>query len=284
MLKQKNEQPGCRRIPRPALARYMRSSLALFFQTKHRKLPRISNFITMTTRLYWLAPLFLSLLWLGCDRDQAYILPTTLEIFPHDAGHTRTMYVEDTTYTTAGLNAPLTINFYQRETVGELETDLMGRDIRLVNVDVSPVLPDSSFQFEPEAVWTQYFAPQPQGTYYAERTERNQRVRVLKFPVYPGIAWNGNLYNDQGPREFYYQAIDSTVTINGRSYPHCVVVIRQEQEESLIFDRWAYDIYAPGIGLIERYDRNLVFDQNGATPEETFNPSASYSRREVYVP
>jgi hypothetical protein len=231
----------------------------------------------------WFFPALLLLLWAGCDRDQAYILPSTLEIFPNEAGHTRVMYVEDTTYTTAGREVPLVLGFYQRETLGEQEADLMGRDVRLVNVETSPVLPDSQFVFEPDRVWTQYFEPQPQGDYYAERVEQNQRVLALKFPVYPGLAWNGNLYNNQGPQEFYYQAIDSTVMVNGQSFEHCVVVVRQPREQGLIFDRWAYDVYAPGIGVIERYDRNLVFDQNGNTEAETFNPSASYIRREFYV-
>jgi hypothetical protein len=219
------------------------------------------------------------MLWGGCDRDQAYILPSTLDIFPHEAGHTRVMYVEDTTYNTAGLDVPIVSVFVQRESLGGLETDLRGREVRIVNVEVST---DSGRQFQPDRTWTQYFEPQAEGTYYAERIEQNQRVLVLKFPVYPGVAWNGNLYNNAGVKEFYYQNIDSTVTVNGQSFENCVVVMR-DNEQTLISDRLAYDIYAPGVGLIERYDRNLIFDQNGNTPEETFNPSASYSRREVLI-
>jgi len=217
---------------------------------------------------------------MGCDRDKSVILPHTELIFPDTEGLSRISYVEDTTFTTAGINAPQVVTYFKQEVLGGIEEDLSGRRIRRIDVFQSPAPADSSYDFVYDRLWTHHFEPLADGDYYAERTEQNKRVRVLKFPVYEGVRWNGNLFNNDDPLLFEYQNVDTTVVIRGKTYENCVMVIQEVDTSGIIFDRFAYEIYAPNIGLVKKYSRSLVFD---GPPPDTFNPADSYIYYEEIV-
>lgn len=226
---------------------------------------------------FWVLGLFLLLM--ACEQDKPYVLPHTPLIFPNQAGVQRISYVEDTTFNSAGIDQPVVDLYFKWEQLAGEETDLTGRNLRLVDVHRSVVRFDSSYAWEYDRRWAQYFEPQPSGNYYAERIEQNRRTRVLKFPVFPGVSWNGNLFNEQATEEFFYQNVDTTVVVRGRGFDNCVVVVQAADTTGFITDRFAYEIYAPEIGLIKKYDRTLVFDG----PNGEFNPDRSYIYREEIV-
>ena len=148
------------------------------------------------------------------------------------------------------------------------EEDLLGRKITLLQVEQSAFSQGLDYDFIPTRVWSQYKPTEPEGSYFAERTEENQRILVLKFPVFTNISWNGNQFNTLGEKEFYYSNIDTTVTVQGNTFENCVVVI-QENVDGLIRKSLVYEIYAPGVGLIKKYINTIVKD---GPPNSPFNP------------
>ncbi|RMG59999.1 MAG: hypothetical protein D6722_21420 [Bacteroidetes bacterium] len=227
--------------------------------------------IPSRTRSLLLLCLPVSLLLLHCERDKEVILPHTYEIFPQTEGLTRISLVADTTYTTAGIEAPDIDSYYKQEVQAGIEQDLNGRNLRLVELSRSELVLGTNYDFIPFRTATHYLEPVAGTTYFGERIENNQRVQVLKFPVHSAQRWNGNLYNNQNSEIFEYAQVDTTVTIRGHTYENCVMVLQKLDTAGVIRKEFAYEIYAPGIGLIKKYDRTLVFDQ----PDGGFNPSAS---------
>lgn len=188
------------------------------------------------------------------------------------------MYVEDTTFTTDGPNFPIVNKFYKKEQLGDTTLDLRGRTVTKVETYTSPEDFGTEYQFSPGQVFTQYIEPRESGSYFAERIEDNDRVLTLKFPVFTSVVWNGNLYNDLDDQLFTYQSIDTTVSIRGKTYENCVMVLRENREG--IFNIYSYEIYAPDIGLIQKYDRRLIFNSPGTNP---FNDSESMIHYEEIV-
>jgi len=215
--------------------------------------------------------LICSVSFLQCERVKENIPPHTELIFPLESGKYRISVVYDTTFTTAGINAPSTDAYYKRESNGKKEEDLLGRAITLLQVEKSDFSLGQNYDFIPTRVWSQYKPTEPEGSYFVERIEENQRFLILKFPVFTNISWNGNQFNTLGTEEFYYSNIDTTVSVQGKTYENCVVVI-QENVDGLIRKSLKYEIYAPEVGLIKKYINTIV---NDGAPGEEFNPDES---------
>ena len=222
-------------------------------------------------RISCLLLIFSPLFFLQCERVKENILPHTDLIFPLEEGKYRITLVNDTTFTTAGINSPSTESYYKRETNGKTETDLLGRETTLLQVDRSDFERGLDFDFTPDRVWIQYRPIDEESSHFAERIEENQRILVLKFPVFTNISWNGNQFNTEGVEEFYYANVDTSVTVQGQTFENCVMVI-QEKTNGLIRESFKYEIYAPEVGLIKKYIRTIV---NDGPPGEEFNPDES---------
>lgn len=224
----------------------------------------------MTYRhLVLIAITFLTLI--ACNRVKETILPHTSLIFPQDSGLTRVYYVIDTSYNTAGIDAPIVEEYAKKEVQGGTESDLTGRDVRFLDIYSAPWPIDTGFAFTYSHRATQFLDPVDNSDYFGERKEDNVLVQVLKFPVSAGVSWNGNAFNNIGTKVFSYLAVDSTVTVQGKSYENCVVVINQERTNSFIEEAFAYEIYAPEIGLIKKYEKRILNDG----PNREFNPDKS---------
>ena len=209
------------------------------------------------------------LLFLHCNRTIDDILPHTERIFPMEPGKYRISLVIDTTFDAAG---PVVDTYYKKEELGGAEVDLEGRTVRRLQTYRSEVASGSNYNFVPYRLYTLYLDPEGPGVRYAERMEENKRYLVLKFPVSPGIRWNGNLFNILNSQVYQYRQVDSTVVIRDHTYDNCVVVIQKNNLNGLIRKEFAYEIYAPEVGRIKKVDRTLVFD--GANGE--FNAAQSY--------
>lgn len=202
----------------------------------------------------------------ACNRELPSDPPDT-RWFPVEDGRYRTYDVQSTTFQlSANPQNPDTIlqRFYKRELTNG-ETDLDGRRVSRLELweapyDSSGGLPaEAAFSFQ--QLWTQYLDEQ-----FAERIEGNVRYVVLKWPVATEQTWNGNTYNDQGEEIYTYLNLDTTVTLNGQVYPNCIYVLQRQVSGSILSDILTYEIYAPGIGKIERFDRNLLFILQGQNP------------------
>ena len=99
------------------------------------------------------------------------------------------------------------------------------------------------------------------------RTEDNLAFTKLVSPVREGERWDGNNAFDDLRRvpvggefldvyrawDYRYANLDSTVNLAGTGEFGNVLVVRQAQYSTEIDLRNAYELYAPGIGLLERY-------------------------------
>jgi len=102
----------------------------------------------------------------------------------------------------------------------------------------------------------------------ATRTEDNLSFTKLVFPIRQGKTWDGHAAFDdtrqivvggefvaiyQGWNYRYIPADDEILANSGFSFPSEVAVVEQDSTDNLIATGVAYEVYAPGIGLIERY-------------------------------
>ncbi len=214
--------------------------------------------------------------FLSCDNQLELIQPHTWDIFPVEEGASRITFRIDSTYDTSG---GLEDAYYKRETIGNEETDLTGRRVRRLLVDRSEADLGNAYEWQRDRVWAIYVPDSVNGDYYVERIEENKRIRVLKFPVFEGVQWNGNQLNQDKPQPFEYVITDTTVSVSAGTFDNCVMVINKDERASFIQDTYAYEVYAPGIGLIKKYDRTKFYDK----PGNAFNEAASYVIQEELV-
>jgi hypothetical protein len=205
--------------------------------------------------------LLLATSMLSCRKEFDPVPATAKTIFPLTEGKYRIYHVIDTSYASTTLEDAQ--SYYRRELNDGIETDLLDREVMKLTLHKStdtlgtsqnPVFAWSFYQ-----VWSQYL-----GENYAERIEGNTRKLVLRWPPYPGSTWNGNLYNDQDDQTYRYVNIDTTVTVQGVTYEHCVYVLQvpfrmpvvktpSNPAPPFFLIEHAYEIYAPNIGKIVGY-------------------------------
>lgn len=223
------------------------------------KLPFKAMSIASPFNLLGLAGLFL--FSVGCKKEPAP--PAAPDYFPQNTGLTRVYDVRDTTY---DLQGAIVKTYKKKEVVGEFTKDAIGRDEQMLEVSLTDTSKNDVFKFFER--WRQY-----KDKLYAERTEGNTRYVVLQTPPYMGARWDGNRFNDKGKTEYRYLSTDTTVTLNGKTYEHCLAVLQRQIEGSILFDVLTYEIYAPGIGKIARYDRykeyNFISGSNIRTLQTT---------------
>jgi len=191
----------------------------------------------------------------GCERTLAPPISGEL-YYPLRDSAERVYRVEDTTYTVSGA----VVNRYRKReyTLGTV-TDLTGRPLSRLEIYRAP-LDVGPFTFR--ELWTQFRSSER-----AERTEGNTRYVVMNFPLRRGKTWDVNLFNNNAvgsdDDRLWARAVvgnmDTTVVLNGTRYTRCIF-IRHRKDKSDSRDIYTYEIYAPGIGKIERYDRYMVYD------------------------
>jgi hypothetical protein len=144
---------------------------------------------------------------------------------------------------------------FRKDLTDSVETDLRERQTHRLHIHYAPYdsANNSYGPFDFFQVWTQY-----KDQYQAERIEANIKYVVLRFPPSTKITWNGNEFNARGRENYRYISIDTTVVVNGRTFNNCAFVL-QRRRSSLSEDVYSYEIYAPGVGMIERYNREFIF-------------------------
>lgn len=214
---------------------------------------------------------------LACDNTIDLIEPHTWDIFPVEEGASRITLRIDSTYNTSG---GVEDKYYKRETYSNLEEDLTGRMIRRLLVERSEFDLGQAYQWDQDRVWAVYVPDSTTGDYFIERIEENKRIRILKFPVLTGVKWNGNLLNqDDEGKSFEYVITDTTVTVTAGTFDQCVMVVNKDERSSFIQETYAYEIYAPGVGLIKKFDQTKFYDK----PGNAFNEAASYVIQEELI-
>lgn len=111
------------------------------------------------------------------------------------------------------------------------------------------------------------------------RSEENLTNIVIYYPVKKGTHWDGNKYNNQGMVDFQY----AKTSFPFNKFENCVLVEQLAEDPTFIQDRYEYEIYAPNIGKVKRYERNLQFDSTDPDKPSVLNPK-SYIYEDVWIP
>jgi hypothetical protein len=201
----------------------------------------------------------------SCNRELDPVAPYLNEIYPIQDGKARIYHVVDTVYATTNSQLFEVRTYFKKEEASGTEEDLLGREVSKLYISQSPdTLPADVYRWTFSELWTQYA-----GEGYAERIEGNVRYLVLRLPPYEFSVWNGNLYNNGDVETYQYMNLDTTVTVQGNTYEHCVYVLQipyrrpvANQGGTYFVEEHAYEIYAPKIGKIVRYTK-LYEEQNG---------------------
>ena len=95
----------------------------------------------------------------------------------------------------------------------------------------------------------------------AQRIEEDKRYIRLVFPLTSSAQWDGNALNSEDEWTHSYSQIGGVNAYGDMSFSNTVTVL-QRDFKSLIDDQYAYEVYAPEVGLIEKYFRVLETNTN----------------------
>lgn len=214
----------------------------------------------------------------SCNRTRPYIIPTTWQVFPTDSGKYRIYEAWDTTFTNTGTKEGF--HYFRKDVIGEqvdFESRLLTKVYSYKTADAQ-----SMDNFELDRVYMIF----KDSTRFAEVIRENVRELVLRYPIYAdsNYVWDPYLYANTAEGHilrYRYQNVDTTVTVNGKTFEHCVFVMESDKSDLLsnIKKRLAYTVYAPGVGKILRY--YMQIDRSGQNLQINTEKSAIHIEKLV---
>jgi hypothetical protein len=90
----------------------------------------------------------------------------------------------------------------------------------------------------------------------AQKVEENTRYIKLAFPVRAGSTWDGNALNVLDTWQYIIDSVNVSRNYGSLSFDQTATVV-QRVNKNFVEDELAYEIFAPGAGLIYRYHRDL---------------------------
>lgn len=109
------------------------------------------------------------------------------------------------------------------------------------------VRPDDLSEWELDSVWT---ARKTRTT--ALVIENNVPVVKMAFPVSEDIEWDGNAFSHLDEQIFHYTNISAPLSQSGLDFNNTVTVVQSEVENNLIFRDERSEVYASGVGMVNR--------------------------------
>lgn len=91
----------------------------------------------------------------------------------------------------------------------------------------------------------------------AQRVEENQRYVKLGFPVADHTQWDANALNTGVEWRCSYDSLHLPRAVDDLEFDRTVRVNLRDFK-NLVEDQFAYEIYADGVGMIEKYHRDLT--------------------------
>lgn len=83
------------------------------------------------------------------------------------------------------------------------------------------------------------------------KVEENNSFIKLNYPIVGGKKWNGNARNYMEAWSYTYQSVHTSKIVNGISLDSTVTVL-QNNHETLIDKRFYEEVYAFGVGLVNK--------------------------------
>jgi hypothetical protein len=101
----------------------------------------------------------------------------------------------------------------------------------------------------------------------AELIEENQRIVKLVFAPTLSKEWDANAYNTFPEKSTYYANVHVDTTINGILFDSTIFV-DQERFYSLIDTVRRFEVYAKHVGLINKFEKNNIYDFGDPEPKK----------------
>jgi hypothetical protein len=175
--------------------------------------------------------------------------------FPLKKGQTRIYRFRISRYNEAGI-LEIAQQHYIKQTTVDTFVDEDGRNAFQVRIDSSDTFPLSN----PVTIGFESHSRFQNG---AEVKKGNSRIVVLEAPVKKDRQWDGLRYTFERPtgfnrQLFQYVQLDTTLMIGNRQYNNCIMVQQRLIDDLTTYKVHTYEIYAPEVGLIKRYDKYQV--------------------------
>lgn len=194
----------------------------------------------------------------SCTQEKK--IPTEVITFPESyfpliIGQSKVYKVKLSKYNEIG-EPKVVQEYFLHHTTLDTFMDEDGRFAYKVRVDSSNSLPIS----EGKTIGYKSFSRYQNG---AEIKDGNTRIVVLEAPVKVDHQWNGLRYTFErptgfNPQQFKYIHIDTAIRTNDRIYENCIVIQQRRIDDLSTYKVLTYEVYAPEIGLIKRYDNYQV--------------------------
>ncbi len=205
---------------------------------------------------------------LGCQRTLDPDEFPGAEYFPLQVGQENIYHVLDSSYQSAQNNGIAVRRYYQREVVTGFETDLQGRKLAILDIYESPDSLGTAYQWSLKRRDQAFL-----GGGYAERITENTRLLLLQLPAHAQSTWNGNQFNAREAETFRLRSIDTTLQIGQANFPACLWVDELPFREVPLTSsgyaivQHAYAAYAPGIGKVLRYRKEVEVQNFDVEPQ-----------------
>ncbi|WP_421895072.1 hypothetical protein [Marinoscillum sp.] len=191
--------------------------------------------------------IFLTFL-LACDEEPSDIsIEPGYDFFPVKMGQYRTYWVEEVNFGAFGGD---TSRYFLSEVISDSLISGDGTVKYLVERSKST----DSITWKLDSIWTVHRFKDIMIV-----TENNVPYAKMAFPVIAGNRWDGNAFNAQPEKMYYYQAISQLTHLESTGASDFVQVIIEDIEENLVNQDERSETYAKGIGLVEKDYVTLQF-------------------------
>src|SRR5690606_3689081 len=95
-----------------------------------------------------------------------------------------------------------------------------------------------------------------------EQFDNNQSRVILIFPVKEGEQWDANAKNTLQEQEYEYLDVHLPYKVNQFSFDSSLKVV-QLDEENLLQQYYSEEVYATGVGMVEKTVKMLNTDLQG---------------------
>lgn len=170
------------------------------------------------------------------------------DYFPLEEG---TFVEYQVTHMRYGINKPDTLTYKLKTVIGDTVIDNEGRVARRFYRYIFDTLTDT---YKVQDLWTAIISENR-----AELVEENQRIIKMVFAPTAEKEWNINAFNTEAEYLAYYETIHEAYSFNGFDFDQTVKVVQEYVEPNLIQYKNKYEVYAKGIGLVEKNYIDIEF-------------------------
>ncbi|WP_186757890.1 hypothetical protein [Echinicola salinicaeni] len=192
-------------------------------------------------------PYVLLLFLTSCQDDNPAPVELGLDYMPLSVNRFWIYEVAETIY--YGESDTESSNFFYRDIISKSSLDVEGNLVYLVNREKSTNQSD----WVNHSVYTLQLKEKS-----LLRYSDNTKEIPLVFPPKNYISWDGNIYNNLSKDEFNLELINA-YELNNKTFQSVAKVLQEEEDDRITFRDNRYEIYAKGVGMIEKYYEVLSY-------------------------